>query len=222
MFRLTLSGEAIVQVLTLLIAIAGLVFSVVALRRTEQKAEYDRVMSGPLPVLSVVVAHEDGSRLVRITLQNQGRLTFTANGVGLAFRTAEGVLRHVVTGADKEVEVDPEKAPRSWVLPAPMIEFARQSLAPGGQVLIFATLGTNTYYGDAPLPADLLADWIEWAPANLEASFQVFDSYDDFLREAQVRSRSDGTFEESEQRYSRFYRAEPYRDMDGPVGRDAV
>jgi hypothetical protein len=191
-------------IVTAAIAILSFAMSVIALRRTSadarlaremahRDAALNRFVAGPIPHVSVISepSNTDG-HVLRIVVQNSGRTATTMSGGGLAFELPDGVLRHITIAYRKEERLDPEGAPRGYVLTAPVLRNVLDEAGERSEIRPFVILGTNTIYGEPSVHRALIEMAMNNAPLAPDQTFSVFDAHHDFLRDRELLADATG------------------------------
>lgn len=189
--------DAVVQAVTAAVAVLAFIVSLIARRDAKvaqasaaQQAKLERALAGPIPVISLVHERGEHGSLIRVVVQNRGRSAITMSGGGLAFELEDGGLRHIVIAYNEELRVDPEGAPRSYTITAPIVQNALRDAPSHSAIRPFVICGTSTIYGDRAVPRGLLEAAASEAPPAPDQTFHVFDLYEDHLRERDLVPRT--------------------------------
>jgi hypothetical protein len=189
-------------VIATLMSVFAVVISIVAIRRSSmesrldrqqaaREAARDRILAGPIPHVAVVMEHAtEGRRRLRIVVQNRGRLAVTMGGGGLAFDLPDGGKRLITIGYNEEVRVDPEGAPRGYIVTAPVLRNVLADADPSSKIRPFVILGTETGFGDF-IPRGLIEMLAAEASPAPDQVFHVIDFYDDRVRDRELVPRAD-------------------------------
>ena len=184
-----------------LMSVFAVVISLVAIRRSStesrldrqqaaHEAARDRILAGPIPHVTVIIEYEGHLRLLRIVVQNRGRAAITMSGGGLAFDLPDGGKRLITIAYNAEVRVDPEGAPRGYIVTAPVLRNVLDDADPSSTVTPFVILGTETSFGD-PLHRGFIELLLPEASPAPDQVFRVIDFYDDRVRDRELTPRAD-------------------------------
>lgn len=194
---------ATLAVISTLMSVSAVVISLVAIRRSRtesrldrqqaaREAARDRILAGPIPHVMVIMEHAaEGRRWLQIVVQNRGRAAITMSGGGLAFDLQGGGKRLITIGYNKEVRVDPEGAPRGYIVTAPVLRNVLADADPSSEITPFAILGTETIFGDRPLPRGLIEQLAADASPAPDQVFRVIDFHYDYARDRELAPRAD-------------------------------
>ena len=207
--------DVVFGVITAVLSAVAIVVSVIAMRHANDEsriarvwaakdAARDRILAGPLPHISLLMERHPEGRRLRIVVQNRGRAAITMSGGGLAFELPNGAQRLITIAYNEEVRVDPEGAPRGYLMTAPVLQNILADAVQDANIRPFVICGTDTIMGEDPMPRELIELLLDEAPAATEQTFTVIDLFDDKVRNRQLTPDGHGGHTLTDGRFMAF------------------